>query len=263
VFNRISVWLDESAPDEGAFAHAIDWAARLHLPLHAVAAPVPSNAADPLSGRTLEACHAACVRKGVSQETEFLLPRVAEKGGFSRGGELCVFGANLPSAVRDRLVRESLANPTVSVMVCSPVCRQASRSLILHNNRGHGVEFLTRLVPLCRALATRPVVLTVARTERCAVERQESARGVFYSNGLDADFDLIAGCEVRTAVAWAAQARGCSRVIMERENTAPWWRWLRGDSAWRLIGLAGKLTLIMLPTSDAATVPPDSGCQQN
>jgi hypothetical protein len=263
VFNRISVWLDESAPDKGAFARAVDWAARLHVPLHAVAAPVAPDAADPLSPQMLEACRAACVRKGVYRETEFLLPTPVGQGGFFREGELSAFGANLPFAMRDQLLRESLARPKASVMVCSTVCPQVSRGLVLHQARGDGVKFLLRIVRLCRALAMSPVVLTVARSERRAADGQKLAREVFLSNRLDADFDLIAGCDVRTAVARAAHARGCSTVFLDRPDTPPWRRWLRGDTVGRLLPLADQMTLVMLPAEDRDAAPSGPGSERN
>ena len=261
MFNRVSVWLDEYAPDAGAFADASDWAARLHIPLHAVADAVARDAADPLPPRVLEACGVACARKGVSWDTDFLIGSPDKVRGFFRDSELSAFGAALPEEVRHRLVSESLRNPSAPVMVCSGVWRPGARTLILHQGYGSGIGFLKRVVPLCRTLATPPVVLTIARTERQAVERQGLAREVFHNQRLEVDFDLIAGCHVRTGVAWAAQARGCSRVIVERENCSPWRRWLRGDPTWSLLGLAHKLSIVALPgdTSDGASSSPESG----
>jgi hypothetical protein len=208
VFNRVAVWLDEYAPDRGAFAHASDWAARLHLAIQVVASP-------------------------------------DEAGEFFRDADLSAFCAALPARPRDWLLRESLANPKAAVMVCPAAWSPPARTLILH--QGSGTDFLDRVVPLCSCLAIRPVVLSVDRTERKAEERQELARAVCCRGGLSADFDLIAGCDVRTAVDRAARARGCSHVILERENDSPWRRWLRGDSFGRLLGLADRLTLVTLP----------------
>jgi K+-sensing histidine kinase KdpD len=106
-------------------------------------------------------------------------------------------------------------------------------------------------------------VLTISSSERRAQERQELAREVFCSNGLNADFDLIAGCDAQTAVARAARARNCSCVILERENDPPWRRWLRGSATSRLLGLANRLTLIAVPGEHVEDGPSASRCEQN
>jgi hypothetical protein len=239
VFNRISVWLDECAPDRGAFAHASEWAARLHVPLHAVA--------DPLPDRALRACGVACARKGVAWEAESLAESLPNAGGFFGDAELSAFGADLPAGLSGRLLRASWRSPGASVMVCPRDDRPASRPLVLVPRSGFDGGYLDRAASLCRALATPPVVLTVDRSERRAEARQEAAREACRARGLDADFDLVAGCDLRTAVARAARARGCSHVVVRRPDPRAWWRWPHRDAARHLLGLAASLALVTLP----------------
>ncbi len=239
MFNRISVWLDECAPDRGAFAHASEWAARLRIPLHAVA--------DPLPDRALRACGVACARKGVAWEAESLTEALPGGGEFFGDAELSAFGADLPAGLSGRLLRASWRSPGASVMVCPRDDRSAERALVLVPRSGFDGGFLDRAASLCRTLATPPVVLTVDRSERRAEARQEAARAACFVRGLDADFDLVAGCDLRTAVARAARARGCSHVVVARAAPRTWWPWPRKDTAGRLLGLAASLTLVSLP----------------
>lgn len=261
MFNRVSVWLDDYAPEKGAFAHASDWAARLHVPLHVVAAPAPSDRPSPLSARRLLDCGAACLRKGLSWDSELVLRPADEAGAFFRDADLCAFGADLPSQLRDRLLRESLARPRATVMICPASWQPHARTLILHRSSAGG--FLDHAVSFCLGLGIQPVVLSVAASEGKAEERQGLARERCYDRGLAAEFDLIAGCDVRTALERAARARGCSHVIIERENDPPWRRWLRGNTTWRLLGLADWLTLITLPGRHTRGDAPGPGCEQN
>jgi hypothetical protein len=247
VFKAVSVWLDALAPERGAFAHASEWAARLGVPLHGVIGPAPPRTADTASVKTIAACDAACVRRGISWDTEHLAESTRQATGFFKETELAAFSAALPSTEREQLLSESESQEGSAVMVCSTACNAHARALILQ--QGSEIAFLERVVPFCRVLAAPPIVLTHARSERLASERQELAREIFYRHALDAEFDLIAGCELQTAVGWVTHARGCSSVIVERECLPSWRRWFRGDTARRLLALADRLTIIALPGS--------------
>jgi hypothetical protein len=208
VFDRISVWRDEYAPDKGAFARAADWATRLRVPLRVVDSPsVP--------------------------------------GETFRAGELGVVGAYLTTDLRDYLLAEYAHATSAAAMVCPQHWRPNGRMLIPHEGSDRDVDFLATAAKLCGKLGLRPVVLTVAATERRAAACQELARGVL--GATDADFDLMAGCELVTAVDRAARARGCAAVIMAFEPSPPWWRRLRGDRTRALLGLTHALGLVILP----------------
>jgi K+-sensing histidine kinase KdpD len=211
----------------------------------------------------MRACDQACARKGINWDTEYSIGEKQPPAGFFRDLDLTAFSASLPPYLRESLLSEAELMPQASLMVCASTWKPESRTLILHQGRSPGITFLEKAVPLCRVLSAPPVVLTLARTENRAIERQELAREVFYRHSVDADFDLIAGCELQTAVVRAAQARGCSRVILEREPAPSWWHRLRGDTTWRLLSLADKLTIISLCTASQIEKIPDMTCEQN
>jgi hypothetical protein len=213
VFDRIAVWRDDYAPEKGAFAQAVDWSARLAVPLRIVDPTVPSE--------------------------------------FFRDGELGVVGAYLTAGLRDRLLAEYAHATNAAAMVCPHHWRPNGRMLILNNESALPLDFLTVSAKLCRALGLGLVVLTVAVSERRALACQALAREALFET--DAEFDLVAGCELRTAVEQASRARGCSGVIMEVEPALPWWR-LRGDPIRVMLGLTHSLGIVVLPHSHAAAV---------
>jgi K+-sensing histidine kinase KdpD len=137
--------------------------------------------------------------------------------------------------------------------------RPVARMLVLNPNRA-GAGFFRRVVALCRALEARPIVLTVDRSEAGALRRERLARQAMAAAGGDADFDLVAGCDTRTAVARAARARACSRVICERSQARAWWHWPRRDPVRTLLPLADTLTLVVLPPEGDDKHPAESGC---
>jgi hypothetical protein len=214
VFDRIAVWRDDYAPEKGAFARAVDWSARLAVPLRVV---------DP----------------------------VTAPSEFFRDGELGVVGAYLTAGLRDRLLAEYAHAPDAAALICPHHWRPNGRMLILNKEHAPAPDFLTASAKLCRALGLGPVVLTVAVTERRALACQGLAREALVDT--DAEFDLVAGCELRTAVEQASRARGCSGVIMEVEPALPWWR-LRGDPIRVMLGVTHALGIVVLPHSHAAPV---------
>jgi hypothetical protein len=265
---QVSVWLDELAPQHGAFTHALEWASRLALPLHGVTATPGGwggrmvdyhRAEGEGPGRTerLEACATACARRSVSwNASRWQGPPADWVKQFLRPAELCVFGDALPPRLKDELLRGSLRRRDVAILLCPRPWEPVSRVLVLHEHRDPGNRFLDAAARLCQAFDVTPVVLTVARTEREARLRQDLAEERFATRRRPADFDFIVGCEVRTAVAWAARWRRCSHVVLERESAPPWWPRLRGDTLQRLLGLSDALTVLALPGAGQALRPP-------
>lgn len=253
---HVAVWLDELAPERGAFAHALDWSSHLGLPLRGVTSTLQlwgDRMARPLRAgevpaEKLEACASACVRRGVSWDAAPETGPAADRGGQSPGPvQLSVFSNALPGTLKERLLRQSLDTSGTSVLVCPPSWRPVRRVLILDERRDPGSNFLDVAAELCQAFQVTPVVLTVARTEREARLRQQLAEQRFRARRQLADFDFIAGCDGRGAVACVAQWRRCSHIFVERRDAKPWWRWLRGDRMERLLGLSDSLTFLAIP----------------
>jgi K+-sensing histidine kinase KdpD len=123
---------------------------------------------------------------------------------------------------------------------------------VLYQERDPNSPFIAEVLRLCRAFAVAPVVLTFGRSEVEARRRQHVAVEAFAAARAPADFDLIASCEVHTAVAHVARWRKCSHVFLAKHYAPPWQRWLRGDALQRLLGLSDSLALLAVPTSSMA-----------
>jgi hypothetical protein len=219
---RISVWPDLSAPDQGAFAHACDWAEHLGLPLEAFAAADLS------------------LDLGLKQ--------------FFRPDDLCVFGGALTADVKAILLRRAVHSADTPALVCSRSWQPVSRVLVLHRYRDLAGRFLDAAAHVCHCFRVRPVVLTVARTNAEARRRQRSVAEALAASGLDADFDAVVGADVGGAVASVARWRRCSHVFVDNRPAPPRWGWLRrGDADW-LLGLSESLTFLTLP----GTLAPNS-----
>jgi hypothetical protein len=236
---QVSVWVDEAAPG-GAFAHALEWAARLGLPLRGFTA---ASGSGPLT-----ACARACLERGVpwtASSWQGALESAAEQSTVP--AELCVVGDSLPGPLKAELLRQSWQRTPAAVLVCPRSWRPVSRVLILDQQQEAGDRFLTSAVAVCRAFQVNPVVLTIARSEREARQRQRAAEEVLAERRCPAEFDFIVGCDARTAVTWAARWRRCTHVFVERRPGPAWSRWLHGDTLRRLLDLSADLTFLALP----------------
>jgi hypothetical protein len=250
----VAVWLDGLAPEKGTFAHALEWASRLGLPLRAAVVPPASRAkgleAGAAPAEQLAACAAACARKGVPWDGSLWQDPPASKAGrLLRPQELAVVADALPPA-------QVAAAP---VLLCPRAWQPASRVLVLHEPRESGDCFLEAAADVCRSLGVTPVVLTVARSESEAWEGQRVAEAIFRASGLAADFDLIAGCDVASAAAGAARWRRCSHVFLERRPLSPWQRWFQGDTMSRLRVLSAACALLVLPDRGRAVAAGTQG----
>jgi hypothetical protein len=134
-----------------------------------------------------------------------------------------------------------------SAPVSPPHRQPTSRVLVLHQHRDPSSRFLDSVAERCRAQGVTPVVLSVAWSEKEARLRQRFAEEAFARLGQPAEFDLAAGCAVRTAVACAARLRGCRHVFVEALEALPWWRRLWGDARRRLLGRSGSLIVLTIP----------------
>jgi hypothetical protein len=266
--DHVSVWLDELAPDRGAFAHALEWASRLRLPLKAFAPSssqqdttasgpsrdgkgclaLPGPAAPALGPERLHACEAACLQHGVAWgafhwqgSVSFGIER------FLRPVQLCVLGADLPAPGGPELLARSLHSPPGPVLVCPQSWRPMSRVLIVNQQRDVRSCFLDLAARVCQAVAVVPVVLTVARSEREAQARQRLAEETLAASRLPADFDCAVGCDAATAAATVARWRRCSHAFVESGRLTSWWSWARGPLPEQLLRQSASLTVLALP----------------
>ena len=254
---QISVWVDEMHPRSGAFARALELASRLGLPLRAVVPSADSLRRLPAEDRSapdrpvaglVTACQAACAERRVPMECAVLNGNVSESvAGFLRPSALCVFGSALADTAKVELVRQTLRAEHVPVFVCPQIPQPISRLLILHQAAELADSFLRPVAQLCGALHVAPVVLALAHKDREARALQDAAQDVWGELGLCADVDVVVGSEPRDALASVARWRRCSHVVVPRHAPAAWWRWLRGDSLGRLLGLADTIGLLALP----------------
>jgi hypothetical protein len=189
----------------------------------------------------MAACAAACGQRGVPWETGSLEDPLFEPG------TLLMLGSALPEAQRKVFLSQKLRDSGVAVLLCPDIARPCTRVLLLNDDSASQEGFLAAGVALCRELGARPVVLTVARSERLARQRQQAAQEALAGSGLGCDFDLIIGAEIRAAVGQVARWRRCQAIVVERRSAPPWWRWWRGGTADKLMGLADIFALLIIP----------------
>jgi hypothetical protein len=268
---HVAVWLDLLAPERGAFAHGLEWAQRLHLPLRAFAPAAIESAAvaaqEPkygpngpacaladstisLASARLRVCEAACDQRGVHWEAVLWQgPPGPGIERFLRSAGLCVFAEALPSLMRPDLLLRSLHRGQMPVLVCPRFWRPVSRVLVVNDQQGLERCYLDIVAQVCRAFGATPVVLTVARTEREAKLRQQGVEATFAGCHVAADFDSVVGSDVATAVAGVARWRRCSHVFVEVREPGPWWRRLWGDPLEQLVGLAESVAVLAIPAN--------------
>jgi hypothetical protein len=251
---QVSVWLDELAP-EGAFAHALEWASQLRVPLQAVVGPTPERSLDESGNKEfdrlaerLESCAAVCRSKGVSWKTaircEKPMGRMEQLFGPDRLG---VFGSNLPLPLKEKLLRWAQRCGEGPVLIASLAWQPVSRVLVLHELFGPDDSFLDSVADLCRTFRASPVVLTVAGTEAKARQGQRRAQEDLAQHRLEADFDFLVGGDLRVGIPAVARWRQCSHVIVPQLHAAPWWRWFRRGIIGHLLRWPDSLSVLVLP----------------
>jgi hypothetical protein len=239
---NVSTWLDDLAPQGGAFAEALDWAGRLGLPLRVfserVSAVVPCAYA------------AACKAKGVLYQEARGMDQLFQPHA------LAVFGNYLRGRLSQSLLHRALHNQPAAVLVCPRTAQLMERVLVLHDEWDSHAGFLDAAAQLCGALEATPVVLTVARRASAARRRQELAEQILAQHRLAAHFDLVVGGDARAAVVSVARWRRCGHVFLAQRHAEPWWRWLRSDTLRSLLGLTDSLTFLALPDEHSHPLAP-------
>jgi hypothetical protein len=245
LFHRIVVVLDRLAPHQGAFSLATDWVRQLHLPLIGMA-----------SGQCEQgmACAEACARLHVPFNMIQRKEREATDLPLVAGPtDLLVLGHALTAPQKKNLLRAAMGDSSPAILVCPDAYASVHRILLLDQ----GIQDLSRSLPvvasLCRAFGAKLVVLTVSHTEKESHRRQQTVRSSLASIGLHADCDSVIGSEVRVAAVGVARWRRCQLVVMSREVSPPWWRWLRDSSPEWFMSLTQPLAFLALPETESTT----------
>jgi hypothetical protein len=261
---RVCVWLDELAPECGSFAHALEWASELDLPLQAVSEaltqPIAGHRSDSdLLAKKLASCALACTHRGVAWEEPVQggigLDRMDRLFGLHSLG---VFGAQLPLPLKEKLLFGSLRSAERPILMASTAWQPISRVLVLHEWYVGGDDFLDSVTALCRTIHAAPIVLTVSSAEAKARQGQERAQEIMAQHRLDADFDLLVGGDLPVGIAAVARWRQCSHVFVAQRRATPWWHWFRRGIMGHLLRLPDSLTVLALPPA-AAPAPAPAG----
>jgi hypothetical protein len=269
---HVSVWLEDNPSDERVFPQALDWAFRLSLPLRAVVtssrfhthstnqnspvfSPKETNRCPGPVVEKMKAWGIACTQRGVALEL-FMWIGDGDAGmnQFLRPYGLCVF-AEASSATQQDLLGRSARSRENAVLLCSPNCTPMTRILVVYDHVAPNAAYLESVARLCQALEVYPVILIVAKTEREANLGRGYAEGICNFFRLQADFDFVFGCDLRSAVKRVALWRSCSHVIIERQNAVSWWQRRNGDLLDQLRRLSESLTILALPEAVAFDVP--------
>jgi hypothetical protein len=256
IFHRVVVWLDQLAPERGAFAQALDWASSLQLSLHGVVDSTLEPGANhgdfvpPGHGNSdlLGGCARACARRGVAwTASRHEGPMAAAVGQVVLPGDLLVLGASLPAEQKKQVLRKGFHGAEPAILVCPDDGQPWSRVLVLAEDDPPQEWFLAAAVDLCRCLRARPVILTIARSTRAARRRQDAVMDLVAGAGLSCDFDIVVGADVQAAVSHMARWRRCQGIILGRKAAPPWWRWWGCPTPDKIIGLTDSFSLLALP----------------
>jgi hypothetical protein len=216
---------DGLAPYRGAFRHALDFAARLRLPLHGVS---NRNGVADFSSRSRDAgtqlLEEACSRFNVT----WIPDQSRTLGGdrlsaFVGNDDLFFLGRALSMEVKTWLGAR-LGQTGPSFLLCPDEWTPLTRLLLLDEGTLSVDNFCNVAALLCHRLGASPVVLTLGRSFYAARHRQDDLR---HSCGIDAEFDLLASVSGQDAVANIARWRHCQLVAVPHCDSQPWWSWRR------------------------------------
>lgn len=244
--NRMTVWLDELAPGQGTFAHALDWATMLHLPLHACVATGRNG--WPLPTQTIAACESSCSWNGVSWSHSWDDPDHCSSRYPERLADgLLVLGGAIPPAAQRRLFREAVNRAQVGPLLCSRSWGYLRRALVINEGRTPGRGYLEAVAWICRSIAAPVAVLTLAHADGDARRQQQMAEEVFASRGVKADFHVVVGSDLLTGVSVVANWRRCSHLFIEKNSVSPVKRWLGRPMEHCIFELSDSFSVLPIP----------------
>ncbi len=259
--DHVSVRLNGSSTDERVFPQAMDWAFRLNLPLRAFLTNSRTDShPDERQHRhiveKMEPWVEACAQRGIVLGMCLSLEVGNEAmDQFLSPHGLCLFVENASSPIERELLLRSARNREIAVLMCPPMCVPMTRFMVLHYQTNPNAVYLESAARLCKALEIHPIILVVADTEREADLQQGYAEAVCKSLRLQADFDLVLGSDLRSAVGRVASWRNCSHLIIERRTAPSWWHFTSGDLLEHLRGLSESVSILALPESATIDTP--------
>ena len=237
MIRRIVPCLDDFSPRQVVFREALEWASRLHLPIHALCLRSEAEQSGENEERT---CTEICSGLAVSWHVTRYLPQdISGVPEFLRPDDLFLLGQRPDAAEKEILLRYAGGPNGPTLGVCPDAFTPLSRILYIQQDNEPAEIALASVVELCRDLEAPLVVLSLAGSEREAWQQQRSAEATLVSYQYPADFDCLVGGDLRSAVVRVAGWRRCTHVILERRNAPSWWRWLAGSS--------DPLTFLTLP----------------
>jgi hypothetical protein len=246
---QVAIWLEDAATNEAAFAHAVEWAARLNLPLRvfAVIEPRHFSVSSPRLIDRLKSWAKECDRRGVALESHlFIEPTQEAVEQYLRENSLCVFSERSESTLEEDLLRRSLHLPLVCQLFGAATFAPITRLLILCRDEELRVQFLESAARLCYALGITPLILILARSECDAELKHEYVQGVFHAQRMFADVDFVIdrdpGLAVRRMISW----RGCSHLVVPSVPDV---------ADWVVRDLAYSVSVLTLPSGGSLDMP--------
>ncbi len=249
VVREVRVWLDGLAPGQGTFAHALEWASIMQLPLRGL--EIASRKHPPLPAHIVADCQAACAWQGVAWSHSHANPEHSLDLGGDGGtaSDLLVLGGDMPQTLQRRLIRDSVLRSRLGPLVCPRSWDNIRRALIVNGAYTSDRGFLETAARICRAAACPATVLTQARFDEHARARQQLADEIFAAQGVAADYHVAVGSDFLTGVSVVANWRRCSHVFLEKVAVYPVRRWLGRGVIDHILELSDTLTILAIPAS--------------
>jgi hypothetical protein len=202
-----------------------------------------------LAGRsdecTLASCAEACRLNGVEWVERDGLGLPALETGLN------VIGQFLPNDIRDMLLKRTCGGAAAFALICSPEWTPLRRVLLFNDARRADGTYLRRAAGACSVFDAAAVVLTIAPSEEDAQRGQQFARNVLEAEGVSADYDYAAACDLHTAIQVEATCRRCSHVFINGATVSPPRRWGLGAGQPLTSHLSRSLTLLTFPEQPA------------
>jgi len=257
---QVTVWLDALTPAQGAFAHALEWAMILRLPIHGVVSKYGSSEATPTAA--LEACRATCEREGVAWS--YSCEDLDEKTVIGRQElehDFCILSGAQPRALQKHLLTAALAWPHAGPLLCPVNGRSLRRALVVQEGGSPTHGYLENAATICHRAGCPVSVLTLSLSEEAAGRLQDSARKTFDGQNVPADFHTVIGRNAQGAIPMVAGWRRCTHVFVAKSAPSAWRRWFGFGGSGPVRELADRFAVLPVPTtrlSLSSLVPTDS-----